>query len=46
MGDPRKIRSKIKTPSHPWQKERIEEEKGLVKEYGIPRKRELWKMEH
>ncbi|MBS3131479.1 30S ribosomal protein S4 [Candidatus Woesearchaeota archaeon] len=37
-------RKKYATPSHPWQRERIEEEKGLVSKYGIRRKYELWKM--
>lgn len=44
MGDPRKTRKKYKTPSHPWQKARIEEEKALVKEYGLKNKKEIWKM--
>lgn len=44
MGDPRKIRSKFEGPSHPWQRQRIEEEKLLVKEYGLKNKTEIWKM--
>lgn len=44
MGDPRKIRKKYQTPSHPWQKERIEEEKVLSKEYGLKNKKEIWKV--
>lgn len=43
MGDPRRIRKKFSGPSHPWQKERIEEEKVLLKEYGLKNKREVWK---
>lgn len=43
MGDPRKIRSKIEGPGHPWIKERIEQEKILVKEYGLKNKCEIWK---
>ncbi len=43
MGDPRKSRKKYDTPSHPWQKERILEEKKLMKEYGLKNKREIWK---
>ncbi len=45
MGDPRKQRKKYKTPSHPWNKERIGEERKLLKEYGLVNKKELWKME-
>lgn len=45
MGDPRKIRKKYETPSHPWIKSRIEEEKRLAKEYGIKNKKEIWKAE-
>ncbi len=45
MGHPRKLRSKYSNPRHPWQKERIEEEKDLRKKYGFRRKNEIWKME-
>ncbi len=45
MGDPKRHRKKYSKPSHPWIKERIETEKVIVKEYGIRRKQELWKME-
>lgn len=45
MGDPRKQRKKYKTPSHPWQKDRIDEEKKLLQEFGLVNKKELWKME-
>lgn len=45
MGDPRKIRSKFEGPSHPWQRQRIEEERQLVKEYGLKNKTEIWKMQ-
>lgn len=44
MGDPKKTRKKYQTPSHPWQKGRIEEEKELAREYGTKSKTELWKM--
>ena len=44
MGDPRKLRKKFSKPSHPWQKERIEEEKGIIKQYGLRRKYEIWRM--
>lgn len=45
MGDPRKIRKKYDTPSHPWIKSRIESEKLLVREFGTRSKKEIWKME-
>lgn len=45
MGDPKRIRKKYDTPSHPWIKSRIDEEKRLSKEYGTKNKKELWKME-
>ncbi len=44
MGSPRKLRKQYQKPSHPWQKERIEEEKKILKEYGLKNKREIWKM--
>ena len=45
MGDPRKKRKKYTTPSHPWQKERIDTEKTFVRDYGLKNKKEIWKME-
>jgi len=44
MGDPRKIKSKYAGPGHPWQRARLEEERALVREYGLTTKRELWKI--
>lgn len=44
MGDPRKIKRKYAGPGHPWQRARIEEERILVREYGLTTKRELWKI--
>src|SRR3989344_4795229 len=43
MGDPKRHRKKYSTPIHPWQRSRIEEEKVLSREYGLLRKREIWK---
>ncbi len=43
MGDPRKLKKKYSAPVHPWQATRIEEERELVKEYGLKNKKELWK---
>jgi small subunit ribosomal protein S4 len=44
MGSPKKQRKKFSTPTHPWQKERILAEKELLKDYGLNRKYEAWKM--
>jgi small subunit ribosomal protein S4 len=43
MGDPKFPRRSYDTPSHPWQGERIKEEHGTCKEFGLKNKRELWK---
>src|SRR3989338_4193520 len=45
MGDQKRQRKKISKPSHPWQKERIEAEKGILNQYGLRRKYEIWKMD-
>jgi small subunit ribosomal protein S4 len=45
MGDPRKQRRKFLSPPHPWEKERIKEEKQILREYGLKSKREIWKVE-
>jgi small subunit ribosomal protein S4 len=44
MGDPRKMRKQYEGPVHPWQEDRIEAEKLLVREYGLKNKRELYKI--
>lgn len=44
MGDPRKLRSKYAGPGHPWQRARLEEERVIIREYGLATKRELWKV--
>ena len=43
MGDPKKRRKKYSKPAHPWQKERIDEEKALLKEHGLKNKQEIWR---
>ncbi|MEM4247306.1 MAG: 30S ribosomal protein S4 [Candidatus Woesearchaeota archaeon] len=43
MGDPRRTKSKYSKPGHPWQKERIEEERALLKEYGLKNKTEIYR---
>ena len=45
MGDPKKQRKKYATPSHPWNKDRIDAEQVLLKQYGLRRKQEIWKMD-
>ena len=45
MGDPRKARKKFASPKKPWQKERLDAEKELVKEYGVVNKTEIYKMQ-
>lgn len=45
MGDPKRQRKKFSKPSHPWQRERIAAEKELLKQYGLRRKYEIWKMD-
>jgi len=44
MGDPRRLTSHVRGPGHPWQKERIEEEKIFLREYGLKNKEELWRL--
>ncbi len=43
MGDPRRSKKIYAKPRHPWQAERIEEEKKIVKKHGLKNKKELWK---
>jgi len=42
VGDPKRSRKKWEGPSHPWIKERLEQELELVGRYGLRNKRELW----
>jgi len=44
MGDPKFPRKRYDTPPHPWKAERITEEKGVTKTYGLKNRREIWKM--
>ena len=43
MGNPRKRRKGYATPPHPWNKERIDEEKELIRSYGLKNKKEVWR---
>lgn len=45
MGDPRKHRKKYEPPHHPWQGARIERERGLLHQFGLKNKKEIWKMD-
>src|SRR3989338_11158824 len=44
MGHPKLKRKTYRGPTHPWQKERIEEEKALLKEFGLKNKKEVWRV--
>lgn len=44
MGDPRRLKKLYSKPRHPWQRARMEVERELTKDYGLPRKNELWKV--
>lgn len=39
----RKIRKKYQTPKHPWQAQRIKDERALTKRYGLKNKKEVWR---
>ena len=41
----RRLRKKFKRPRKPWDLKRMEEEKELLKKYGLRRKKEIWKTE-
>jgi len=43
MGQIKKLRKKYETPMHPWQKDRIIEEKEYILNYGFKNKKEIWK---
>ena len=43
MGQTKRIRKKYETPTHPWQRERILEEKEYTRDYGFKNKKEIWK---
>ncbi|MEM5844373.1 MAG: 30S ribosomal protein S4 [Candidatus Aenigmatarchaeota archaeon] len=38
-------RKKYEVPRKPWDKERLERERKIMKDYGLKRKRELWRAE-
>lgn len=41
----RKLKKKLKKPKKLWDRKRIDEEKILLRDYGLRRKREIWKAE-
>jgi len=43
MGHPKLKKKTYSKPTHPWQKERLEEERELLKEFGLKNKEEVWK---
>ncbi len=43
MGTIKKPNRKYATPSHPWQRLRLDEERKLVSQYGFKNKKEAWK---
>ncbi len=45
MGHIKKQRRKYKTPSHPWNRERIASERIIVDEYGLMNKKEILRLE-
>lgn len=45
MGDPRKLRKQYTAPRHPWERARIEKEKGIMDTYAPKNKLEIWRMD-
>ena len=43
MGAPKKAKKIIQKPSHPWNRQRIAEERILTKQYGLHNKQEIYK---
>lgn len=41
----RRQRKKFLTPTHPWQKDRMDAEDKLLRRYGLKKKREIWRAE-
>ncbi len=41
----RKLKNQLRKPRRPWDKERIEQEKKILKSYGLRKKKEIWKTE-
>ena len=45
MGQPHRFKKKYARPKKPWDKERIEAEKKVKENYGLRRKKEIWRAE-
>lgn len=45
MGDPKKMKKNYESLKKPWEKSRLEEERKIVTEYGIRRKKEIRRLE-
>jgi len=45
MGNPKRQRSKFSRPKKPYNKERIDSERVVMKEFGLRRKKEIWRTE-
>ncbi len=45
MGHPKLSKKKYSKPKKPYDKERIDNEKKIMREFGLKRKKELWKAE-
>lgn len=45
MGDPKKMKKHYESPKKPWEKSRLEEERRIVQEHGIRRKKEIRRLE-
>jgi len=43
MGSIKKQKRKFERPAHLWEADRLEEERGLMRDYGLKNKKELWK---
>ncbi len=43
MGDIKKLKKSFEKPKKPWEKDRILQEKELMKKYGYANKREIWR---
>jgi len=41
----RRLKKKYERPLNPWDKERLDKEKQLIKTYGLKKKQELWRVE-
>ncbi|MEM5882661.1 MAG: 30S ribosomal protein S4 [Candidatus Aenigmatarchaeota archaeon] len=41
----KKQRKKYEVPKRPWDKERLEKERKIMKDYGLKKKKELWRAE-